>query len=122
MIEKAMFVVSIDEDAKLRLELFDAACATILQPLISTNALSPLGLNHFRVTVTDQSARIYVDGMLEAERELTAPVCLDADTVELRLGGVQRSNDANRSDFAAFVRFSGIVDEFRLSKIARDGD
>ena len=118
----ALFALSVTADQRVRLDLFHGAnCRTFVDAggLVSSEPLPGGGMSHIRAVVTATEARLYIDGLRQAETELSSPPCFDFNASELRVGGVNREDNTDLFETGDFRRFEGVVDEVRLSRVAR---
>lgn len=118
-----VFILSLREDRRLRLDLFSgAACTAPINPVFSTTELPRMGVTHVRVTVQSGRAEIYLDGFLDAVSTDVGTPCTGINSMrmpalQIRLGGVRVQGGG--TEIGPYVRAATFLDEFRLSNIAR---
>lgn len=124
--EDARFVLGLDSQRRVRLDLFGGAlCQTQLSEIItSTDTVAVVEPTHIRATVTQTEAQLFINGFAQPAQSLSMPPCtgLSAAQLRVRLSGVRNIATApTPSDFETTVyrRLEGVLDEFRLSDADR---
>jgi hypothetical protein len=121
-IEAASWLVGVDAQGKLAILLFASDCESAhpLGMLTSEAPIAPSAAepapSHFRLTVAPGELRLFINGIAEPAVTLDAPFCTDPSATKLRLGGIDRGT---QSTFDRFIVLAGVLDEFRLSSVAR---
>jgi hypothetical protein len=121
-IEAASWLVGVDAQGKLAILLFAADCESAhpvglvtSEAEIAPSAAEPVPA-HFRLTVAPGELRLFINGIAEPTVTLDGAFCTDPSATKLRLGGIDRGD---QSTFDRFIVLAGVVDEFRVSSVAR---
>lgn len=116
-IDDGRFILSVDGERRVRLDLFGGAlCNVALSPIVSERQIDVLDATHIRASVTATEAELYINGRLDRAETVGTP-CTDLTTGELRLAAIR--NPPDESETSTYRRFSGLIDELRISRVAR---
>ena len=121
-IDNALFILGIDAERRVRLDLFGgAACQQLLEPpVLSVDTVGPIGSTHIRATVTATEAQLFINGYPQPPQAVTAPCrTLDATNVQLRFSGIRDLDAPMAFENDTYLRLEGVLDEFRLSRVDR---
>ncbi len=116
-IEDATFLVGLNSDGTMAIELFESDCKTRSPRSFRSNVvIDDNELHHFRLVVTTATTRLYVDAVLDQAATISN-ICTDVRQAALRVAGVDVDGDT--FEFGNLKSATGTIDEIRYSNIAR---